>query len=629
MHPLDPCTKEELSASVSILRDRGELSDQAVFSCGYAAEPEKNLVLNFKPGSPFDRRVRLIGYDKAKGQSFDAHISLTTKEVQSFEWVENGHSPVNMNDVMDVYEAIFADEAWLEGLRKRGIDDPSQVHVEPWVAGIPHPDFPENARAYRTIAFLNSDPAGNYYARPIEGLIGWVDVNTGQTIVEDHGVVPIPEDPGEYAAARVDKLRDDLKPIEITQPEGPSFEVEGRLVRWQKWQLRVTVHPIEGLILHDVRYNDDGKVRPILHRAGLSDMVVPYGDASPMHYWKHAFDAGETALGHMANSLKLGCDCLGEIHYFDNTLLGPDGEPFDIENAVCMHEEDYGILWKHTNAFREESPPEVRRSRRLVISMIHTVGNYEYGFFWYFYLDGTIQMEIKLTGIVGVSAVADNVGSDTAPLIAQSITSPIHQHLFCFRLDFTIDGIENSVYEVDVEAEPEGRHPYGSGFRTVARALSTEKEAQREIDPSRSRVWRIVNPGKKNKLGQPVGYKLLPQASPTSLCGPDSIPVKRGGFAKHNLWVTPYAEDEMSAGAGAFTNLHTRDDVGLPSYTKANRSVENTDLVVWHTLGVTHVPRPEDWPIMPVEYAGFTLLPVGFFDKNPSVDVPPTNTCKS
>ena len=193
------------------------------------------------------------------------------------------------------------------------------------------------------------------HARWKAWLQAWTS-NGGQVIVEDFGVAPIPEDPAEYAADRLAQpMRDDIKALEITQPDGPSFEVDGQVVRWQKWQLRVSLNPVEGLVLHDVRYDDDGRDRPILYRASLSDMVVPYGDSSPMHYWKHAFDAGETTMGHSANSLKLGCDCLGEIYYFDSTILLPNGEPLLRENSICMHEEDYGILWKHDNTFRRGS----------------------------------------------------------------------------------------------------------------------------------------------------------------------------------------------------------------------------------------------------------------------------------
>ena len=337
-------------------------------------------------------------------------------------------------------------------------------------------------------------------------------------------------------------------------------------------------------------------------------------------------DAGETALGQQGNSLKLGCDCVGEIYYFDADMLAPDGTPYTLENAVCLHEEDYGILWKHTNPFREDQPPEVRRSRRLVVSMIHTIGNYEYGFFWYFYLDGTIQLEAKLTGIIAASPAIDGKGTPSAPLVSPEITSPIHQHLFCFRLDFNLDGLDNTVIETNVVASTDGQHPYGSGFETQSLVLANEGEAKRTINPATSRSWKVQNTNALNGLGNPVAYKLVPQSSPPLLPGPDSIPGRRGGFAEHNLWVTPFDEAEQYAGAGPFTNLHTG-GVGLPAYTEQGRSVENTDLVVWHTFGVTHVPRPEDWPIMPVEYAGFLLMPSGFFDRNPALDVPPSKSC--
>ena len=344
-----------------------------------------------------------------------------------------------------------------------------------------------------------------------------------------------------------------------------------------------------------------------------------------MHSWKHAFDASEATLGQNANSLSLGCDCVGEIRYFDATFLSPKGEAFTVENAVCMHEEDFGILWKHTNVFTPSRRVEVRRSRRLVVSAIHTLGNYEYGFYWYFYLDGTIQMEVKLTGIVGVSAVGDGKGSDTAPLIAPSLASPIHQHLFCFRLDFDLEGERNSVYEVDVEPLPADEDPHGSGFRSVARLLRSEKEAQREVDPSRSRHWRVVNPEVRNRLGAPVGYKLLPQGTPTLLA--KGAPCTLGGRASRattsgSRRMLPTSSTPRRARSRTSTRAAQAYRPTPPTIARSR----TTDVVVWHTVGVTHVPRPEDWPVMPVEYCGFTLLPFGFFERNPALDVPPSHS---
>ena len=621
-HPLEPMRGDELSYAVGILRESGHLSESARFSCALPVEPPKAEVRAFEAGATFEREVRLVGYDPERGGSFDARISITQGKLASFDGIESGQAPISMMDIIKVIQTVKADPDWQAAMRLRGIEDFSSVQVDPWPIGGFEPDALEaGTRAMRCISFLREYATDNGYARPVQGVVAYVDITNDRVIrVEDHGVVPFPPESGAYDPDSVGTMREDLKPIEITQPKGPSFSVDGHHIRWQKWDFRISLHPTHGLVLHELGYEDQGRVRPVLYRASLSDMVVPYADPSPMHYWKHVFDASETSIGHLANSLKLGCDCLGEIHYFDSTLLGWNGEPATIENAICMHEEDYGVLWKHTDM--HSGTVEVRRSRRLVVSSFHTVGNYEYGFFWYLYLDGTIQMEVKLTGIVGVSAVAPGESTDTSPLIAPQLASPNHQHLFCFRLDFGLDGDRNSVFEVDAEAVPPGPdNPHGTMFRTVATPLRRESEAQRLTDASKSRTWKVTNPEVRNRMGQPVAYKLLPGATSAMLASADSAFGQRAGFARHNLWVTAHDPDELAA-AGEFTNQHPG-GAGLPAYVARDRALENTDIVLWHTFGLTHVPRPEDWPVMPVEYCGFTLLPVGFFERNPALDVPP------
>ena len=409
-HPLDPCTADELTAAVATLRAADRLSERSFFSAGWAAEPSRADVARHEAGEAVERVVRLIGHDREQGQSFEADVSLDASEVASFRWIEDGQAPIAMDDVMQVIFSLIEHPDWIAALEARGITDFEKVHVEPWLAGI-HPPHMPTGRVIRAIAFLHEHPEDNYYARPVEGLTAYLDADSGKIIVEDHGVVPTPMEAADYAAQFVDDMRTDLKPLEIVQPEGPSFEVDGSVITWQKWHMRVSVNPVEGLVLHDVRYRDGDRDRKIFHRMSLSDMVVPYGDASPLHFWKHAFDAGETSLGHMSNSLKLGCDCLGEIVYLDAVFLANDGTPSVRENAICTHEEDFGILWKHTNVVpARPASGGPAHPVGFVVSTIHTVGNYEYGFFWYFYLDGTIQMEIKLTGIIGASAVHRRAG---------------------------------------------------------------------------------------------------------------------------------------------------------------------------------------------------------------------------
>jgi primary-amine oxidase len=377
--------------------------------------------------------------------------------------------------------------------------------------------------------------------------------------------------------------------------------------------------------LHLVEYFDQGRWRPILYRASLSEMYVPYGDASPSHNFKNVFDTGEVGIGVLANSLVLGCDCLGEIHYFDVCLNDPEGQPAPLKNAICMHEEDYSLLWKHLE-YNEDGTTrvEVRRSRRLVISSISTVGNYEYGYYWYLYQDGTIQFEVKLTGIIAPAAIAPGQKPISGTLVAPGLYGPNHQHYFNVRLDMMVDGIKNSVVEVNCEPLPWGpENPRGNAWVARETLLATESEAQRTIEPRTARYWKIINPSSLNQQGQPVAYKLVPGANTFPFFHENSPQWQRGGFVRNHLWVTEYNPQERYA-AGEYPNQQRGGD-GLPAYVQQNRSLVEKNNVVWYTFGSNHVVRPEDWPVMPVDMIGFALKPVGFFNGSPALDVPATH----
>jgi primary-amine oxidase len=429
--------------------------------------------------------------------------------------------------------------------------------------------------------------------------------------------VPVPVEEGNFDdPAFVGPDRTSQRPIEITQPEGPSFQVDGDVVTWEGWTFRLGFDPREGLVLHQLAMHE----RPIVYRASVAEMVVPYGDPGPVRFWQNYFDAGEYLLGQQVNSLELGCDCVGHIHYFDAVLADSAGEPRTVPNAVCMHEEDFGVLWKHTDLFTGSA--QTRRQRRLVISFFVTVGNYDYGFYWYLYLDGTIELEVKATGVLFTAAYDEKV-EDWSTEVAPGLGAPYHQHLFCARLDMTVDGVGNAVDEVDVRRVPSGpANAYGNAFgRTVTR-ITSEAEGGRLADASLARSWRIENPERTNRLGRPVAYVLRPQEQPTLLADPGSSIAQRAAFATKHLWVTRYAEDERYP-AGEFVNQNPG-GAGIPAWTVGDRGLDGEDVVLWHTFGVTHVPRPEDWPVMPVDTCGFVLRPHGFFDRNPTLDVPPS-----
>jgi primary-amine oxidase len=207
--------------------------------------------------------------------------------------------------------------------------------------------------------------------------------------------------------------------------------------------------------------------------------------------------------------------------------------------------------------------------------------------------------------------------------VAPELYAPNHQHLLCARLDFDLDGVSNSVYEMDAVAAPrDGDNPEGTAFCSRATLLTSEAVAQRRIDALASRHWKVVNPSSLNGLGEPVGYRLIPGQTTCLLAPPSSSVGRRAAFATNSLWVTAFDPSERRP-AGDYPN-QSRGGDGLPAWTAADRSLVDTDVVLWHTFGLTHVPRPEDWPVAPVEYAGFILKPAGFFDRNPALDVPPT-----
>jgi primary-amine oxidase len=620
-HPLAPLTVAEAATAAGLALAATGPGSRLVYCA--LAEPPKAAVRSWD-GTPLPREVQCVVYDKPARTTHVVTVDLDTARVAGTTKVPGPQAPIMMEEWAANSEQIKADPAFRHAIARRGITDMSRVQVDPWPASNFGLELDKSGRRLgRGVAYVLDGPGSNPYARPVENLVAIVDRDTGEVIeVQDGEVVPVPQDPGRYDAASMGELRE-LKPLTILQPDGPGFTVDDGCLRWGPWQLRVSLHPIEGLVLHEVHYLDGGRPRPILYRASVAEMVVPYGSTSLNHWWKNAFDAGDVGLGKMTGSLELGCDCLGEIVYLDAVSVDENGTAAPLKNAICLHEEDYGILWKHVDPVNGTC--EVRRSRRMVVSSIATVGNYEYGFFWYFYLDGTITAEIKLTGIIQTQAVPPGTRVPYANPVTREIAGPHHQHMFSYRLDMCVDGPANSVYEVDAVPVPAGPdNPYGNAFAEQVTLLDTESRAQRMAAQDKARYWKIVNHGMLNACGEPVAYKLIPtHASAPLLAQPDAAITARAAYATRHLWVTPYSARERRP-AGDFTN-QSAGGAGLPGWTAADRPVTDTDIVLWHTVGVTHFCRPEDFPVMPCDYTGFTLQPFGFFDRNPGIDLAPAH----
>jgi primary-amine oxidase len=626
VHPLDPLTAEEVGAATSIVRASdgfASLSERSRFVTIALLEPPKEAVLAWATGgSPPRREAEVVILDRGAECTIEAVVAFDPDEVRLWRRRTDIQPMAVVSELMEAEELIRLHPEFQAAMARRGITDFDTVQVDAWAAGHFGPAEETGQRLGRGVAFVKPRPGDNEWAHPVDGVIALVDLNRLEVLrIDDHGVVPVPPESGNFDAAANGPLRDDIAPLEITQPDGPGFTLEGRVLSWQRWQVHIGFTPREGLVLNRVAYDDDGRLRSILYRASLSEMVVPYGDPSPTHYFKNAFDCGENGVGISASPLTRGCDCLGEIRYLDAVVSDAAGEPVLIPNAICIHEEDVGVLWRHIE-WRDGSG-EVRRSRRLVISSFSAIGNYDYGFFWHLYQDGTIAFEVKLTGVLSTGAVPPGERPVHGTLVAPGLNAMVHQHFFNMRLDLDIDGRSNGVDEVWTESLPPGpANPYGNAFRPRRRRFATELEARRRIDTASARWWEIVNPAISHRLGAPVGYRLLPRETTVPFAQPEAPVSKRAGFIREHLWVTPYRSDERYA-AGEYPNLHPG-GAGLPEWTSADRPIDDTDVVVWYTFGLHHVPRPEDWPIMPVESIGFSLKPVGFFERNPSLDVPPS-----
>ncbi|WP_122090803.1 primary-amine oxidase [Halalkalicoccus subterraneus] len=653
-HPLDPLTPREIEQAREIVDQGTEVTDDTRFIEITLAEPPKDALREFEQtdASPV-RQARVIVRDKGAQRSYKGIASLDEEDLIEWTEIERGQPRMIGEEFVEVEEAVTSNPEFREAVQKRGAD-PDLAIVTAWSAGydfVPE-DIDRSRRLAHGIAWVNAtddDEGAEAYNRPLSGIHAWVDLDDREVIkIVDTG--PKNTDVVNNLKThyyREDKrdLRDDLKPYNVIQPEGPSWEVDGNTVEWQKWHVRVGFNHREGLVLYNIGYDDDGEERSILRRASWPEVITAYNDSDPDHDWKAPFDVGEYGIGRLANSLTEGCDCLGYMHYWDALLSDGDGEPQVIPNAICLHEEDYGTLWRHHDWRIDDD--EVRRNRRLVISFISTIGNYDFAFYWYFYQDGSIEGQVRLTGCNATGLLeTDQQETGYAEMVGPGHKSMLHQHVFNCRLDFELDGQRNTVREVNlksVDYGPDGYdptphaesdrmrlNPHGNAAYVERTRFEREKDAQRMTNTHSGRYWEIINENVLNEAtASPVGYRLRGKSGTNTAFAmqPGSSMAKRAGFAKNHLWVTQHADEEIHP-AGEYPNQNSGGE-GLPSWTAENRPIANEDVVVWYNMCQTHVGVPEDWPVLPVKMLSFKLEPAGFFKENPSIDVPPEHAIKN
>jgi len=615
-HPLDPLTREEMATAAAVLRDAGKLSSATRFAALHLHEPPKQQVREDLATGRARRSAFALLYDWASNVAGEAVVDLDGRRVVAWKELPAGEPPLRLVTIMRLNEVVKADPRFQETLRRRGIADPSRVTILAQLAEGQPLTVRGGDRFVDAFAFRNDA------APPAIG-IGRLRMEVNLTrgvlsVYQDGGPAP-PSAAGEPASP-YGGGRTGIAPLEVVQRAGAGFQLIGSEIRWQGWRIHFGVHPRRGLELFDVAYEDAGRLRPVLYRASLSEVIAPYGDPGFTSWYPR--DEGDYGLGNYSRTSAVPhADAPANAAFASAFMPDDRGGAVEVPRAVAVYERDGGVLWRHGL--------HSRRSRQLVVSALATVDNYDYVFNWIFGQDGSLEVQVQLTGIMNVNPTPrqlDSVGvhdthGSTGHLVAPGVNAPNHQHFFSYRLDLDVDGPENRVLELDTEPVPRGAdNPRGEWFAMRERVLGSEQEARRSLSLATSRRWKVAASQAVNALGQRTAYALVPAENSVPFPAPGSEARLRAGFMDAHLWVTAYRPEEMYA-SGDHVNLG-RHGEGLPEWTRADRPLVDQDVVLWYTLGVTHVPRTEDWPIMPVHTAGFRLVPAGFFSRNPAIDVP-------
>ncbi|CAK3900730.1 related to peroxisomal amine oxidase (copper-containing) [Lecanosticta acicola] len=649
IHPLAPINRDEIQAAVALIRAQWPPGQDLHFKAITLQEPAKAETLPYLEAEfhgrsgdgggeshHIDRKVFVTYYLRKTNKFHEAVVNLTQQAVEyNVRLGANLHAPGDGEEISAMEKIALEDEGVQAALAELKLPEGAKVVVDPWIYGSDGID--DDERLWQCFMYLrdplNSDEAdSNHYAFPlsISPVISCAEMKviridrlpTGKdnTITAARPWNPKPAN--EYVP-EYQKLRTDLKPLQVVQPEGASFVVSeqgtSNVVEWQKWSFRVGFNQREGMVLYDVRYEG----RNLFYRLALSDMNIPYADPRHPFHKKAAFDLGDAGAGIMANDLKLGCDCLGSIHYLSATLADDKGNPLEMPNVVCIHEQDGGIGWKHTNY--RTGRAAVVRNRELVIQSIITVANYEYIMAFMFNQAGELTYEVRATGILSTQPIDDDIQVPWGTIVHPGVLASHHQHIFSLRVDPMIDGPRNRlVYD---EAHPMPRsdfNPHGTGYTTTETLVETS--GGYNIDYEANRIFKIQNAGKRNAInGKPVAYKIHAPPFQKMLSDEESFNFKRAEFADKNLYVTKYADGELYAG-GRYTN-QSRGGSGVRAWADRKDNIVDEDLVVFVQFGINHVstiPRIEDFPVMPCEIIKVAMKPVNFFDRNPALDVPPS-----
>lgn len=624
-HPMDGLTADEIRAGVDVLRGAGKFDDAARIVVIALDENAKDEVRVWRPGQTFARRA--VATLLKDGHLYEARLDLKARSLTSWDENRDRQSALTIDELMSAGELPKLDPRWIAAMARRGITDFKNVLCLPLTVG---PIFDPALKGHRLLNVPCVDTTGagnNLWGKPIENLIALVDLSARKVVsVTDFGVLPPPANSPSHAYADSGKYRAVPKPIEISSPQGTNVTVEGGQIRWDNWSFHVRLEPRIGAVLSLIRYDDRGTQRDIAYQLSASEMFVPYMDPAQTWQFRAYMDIGEYGFGVLSSELRPGEDCPADAHFLDLTISDTKGAPVVSRGAVCVFERPTGDpIWRHSELINNTA--EVRPNNELVVRMAPVVGNYDYLVDYVFDRAGNIDVKLGAYGIDAAKGVASrNLSDPTAAqdtaygtLVDERLLAVNHDHYMTFRIDMDVDGTGNRLVEDRFGVRRlNGEGPRKSLWQVETRPVGTEGPI---TTPLNAAQFRIESAGKTNRLGYRTSYQLMPGHSDVSLLAKDDPIQLRAGFSGYTLWASAYAKDEKYA-AGLYPNQNADVD-GLPKWVAAKRPIEDRDLVMWYTVGFRHVPRAEDWPVMPGLWHGFRLRPFNFFDRNPALDVPP------
>ena len=627
-HPLDALSVEEIATAVAILREAGDTDAATRFALIGLDEPDKAAVLAWQPGQPFARKTFVIA--RRDRTVYEGIVDLAARRIESWEAKANAQTAATGREEWTKAKAItMADPGWQAAMRQRGYDTiaPEKLFCAPFPAGYLGDPTEAGRRLLRVSCFDTSTNSNNIWGRPIEGLHTVVDLDEAKVLrLVDTGPVPLSRETHSFEGtppSLARPLADALARSDIVL----DGDATGRVVQWKNWSFHYRMDRRAGLIVSLVRYRDGDRDRLVLYRGSIAELFVPYMDPDPNWSFRTWLDVGENDFGFMASELRSGIDCPADAAFLDALLPDSRGEPLRGEAVVCLFARDTGApLWRHAEAANRSYAG--RPAIELVLRTIESVGNYDYVIDWVLTEAGTIRIDVGATGIDEVKGVTARNMADpsakqdtgTGMLVAPNLAAINHDHFLSFRLDVDIDGSANTLVRQKLVPQPAAGDTGRRSLWTVTEEAVGAEGPVSAGEHGGTEVWRIVNPIVTNGLGQAPGYELRPGHSATSLLAPDDLPQRRAAFSAAPLWVTAYDPRELYA-AGLYPN-QSRGGDGLPAYAARHRPVANADIVLWVTMGFHHLPRPEDWPVLPTMWHSVALVPYGFFDRNPSVQAP-------